>query len=86
MDKLGAEVTVRKGDAQIVKAEGSLEIAHANDFLDAVKNGRRPNADIQIGVEACNPVHLAKAAYWQRKRMKFDAAGTRIIADSSNLD
>jgi predicted dehydrogenase len=71
--------TPAKGGAQVIKAEGSLEVAHANDFLDAVKNGKRPNADIQTGVEACNPVHLAKAAYWRKKRMKFDASGTKIV-------
>jgi len=74
--------TPAKGDTQVVKAEGSLEVAHAGDFLDAVKTGKRPNADIQVGVEACNPVHLAKAAYWQRKRMRFDAAGTKIMTDA----
>lgn len=74
--------TPNKGEAQVVKAEGSLEIAHASNFIDAVKTGKRPSADIQTGIEACNPVHLAKAAYWQRKRMKFDSTGTRIIADA----
>lgn len=74
--------TPNKGTTQVVKAEGNLEIAHATDFLDAVKNNRQPSADIQIGVAACNPVHLAKAAYWQRRRMKFDPAGTKIIADT----
>lgn len=71
--------TPNKGDAQIVKAEGSLEVAHANNFLDAVKNGSRPSADVQTGIDACNPVHLAKAAYWHRKRMKFDPTGTKIV-------
>lgn len=73
--------TPYKGDPVVVKAEGSLEISHANDFLNAVKTGKRPNADIQIGIEACNPVHLAKAAYWKRRRMKFDPSGTKIIED-----
>jgi hypothetical protein len=26
-------------------------------------------------------VHLAKAAYWKRKRMKFDATGKKIVED-----
>lgn len=73
--------TPNKGETQIVKAEGSLEIAHATNFIDAVKTGKRPNADIQIGIEACNPVHLAKAAYWNKRRMKFDPTGTRIVED-----
>lgn len=73
--------TPTKGDVQVVKAEGSLEIAHAADFLDAVKSGKRPSADLQTGIEACNPVHLAKAAFWTRKRMKFDPTGAKIVAD-----
>jgi predicted dehydrogenase len=73
--------TPNKGESQVVKAEGNLEIAHVTDFLDAVKTGKRPNADIQTGVEACNPVHLAKAAYWKKKRMRFDPSGMKIVED-----
>ncbi|MGH9842666.1 MAG: hypothetical protein ACREEM_28310, partial [Blastocatellia bacterium] len=73
--------TPNKGEAQVVKAEDNLEVAHATDFLDAVKTGRRPSAGIEIGIEACNPVHLAKAAYWKKKRMKFDPTGMKIIED-----
>ncbi len=73
--------TPNKGEARVVKAEGNLDLAHVTDFLDAVKTGKRPSADIQTGVEACNPVHLAKAAFWKKKRMKFDPAGGRIIED-----
>lgn len=70
--------TPLKGEAQVVKAEGSLEVAHAANFIDAVKSGKRPSADLQTGIEACNPVHLAKAAYWKKRRMAFDATGTRM--------
>lgn len=73
--------TPNKGEVQVVKAEGNLEVAHANNFLDAVKNGSRPSADVRTGIEACNPVHLAKAAYWKKRRMKFDRTGTKIVED-----
>ena len=73
--------TPNKGEPQLVKAEGNLEVAHATDFLEAIKHGKSPSADIQTGVEACNPAHLAKAAYWQRKRMKLDTSGARLVAD-----
>jgi predicted dehydrogenase len=73
--------TPNKGEPQIVKAEGSLEVAHATDFLESIKTGKKPNAGIHIGVEACNPVQLAKAAYWKKKRMRFDPSGTKIIED-----
>jgi len=60
----------------------NLELAHVTDFLDAVKDGRTPSADIEAGVAACNPIHLAKAAYWRTKRMRFDPTGTRIEEDA----
>jgi predicted dehydrogenase len=71
-----------KGEPEIVESKENLEIAHAVSFLDAIRNGSKPNAEIQVGVESCHPVHLARAAYWKRKRMKFDPTGTRIIEDT----
>jgi predicted dehydrogenase len=70
-----------KGQPVEVKSTENLEVAHATDFLDAIRDGRKPSADMEIGVQACNPVHLAKAAYWQRKRMRFSADGTKIEED-----
>ena len=70
-----------KGAPVEVKSSENLELAHVTSFLDAVKNGTRPSADIEIGVQACLPVHLAREAYWRRKRMRFDAAGSRIEED-----
>jgi predicted dehydrogenase len=70
-----------KGQPVELKSTENLEIAHVTDFLDAVKDGRKPSADIEIGVQACNPIHLAKAAYWRRKRMRFDTAGATIEED-----
>ena len=70
-----------KGTPVEVKTGENLELAHVTNFLDAVKNGTRPSADIETGVQACNPVHLATAAYWRRKRMRFDATGSSIEED-----
>jgi predicted dehydrogenase len=71
-----------KGAPVEQRSSENLELAHVTSFLDAVKEGRRPSADIEVGIQACNPVHLAKAAYWQRKRMRFDPSGSRIEEDS----
>ncbi|MCX6549664.1 MAG: hypothetical protein NTY02_01430 [Acidobacteria bacterium] len=70
-----------KGAPVEVKSAEDLELAHVTSFLDAVRDGGRPSADIEIGIQACNPVHLAKAAYWGRKRMRFDASGKKIQED-----
>lgn len=71
-----------RGTPVEVKSTENLEVAHVTNFLDAVKEGRPPSAGIEIGVQACQPVHLAKAAYWQRKRMRFDPSGSRIEEDA----
>jgi predicted dehydrogenase len=70
-----------KGAPVEQQSSENLELAHVTNFLDAVKDGRRPSADIEIGVQACDPVHLAKAAYWRKKRMRFDPSGSRIEED-----
>ncbi len=67
-----------RGEAVEVRAEGSLEVAHAANFLDAIAKGSTPSAGIEIGLEACRPVHLARAAYWKGHQMVMDASGTRI--------
>lgn len=69
-----------KGEPQIVRSTENLEAAHVTNFLDAVKNNSRPSAAIEIGVEACNPVHLAKAAYWSKKPARFSADGKKIVS------
>lgn len=68
-----------KGEPQVVQSVENLEVAHVTNFLDAVKNNSRPSAAIEIGVEACNPVHLAKAAYWRQQRTSFAANGKKIV-------
>ena len=77
----GYVFTPNKGEPVVVETKENLEVAHANSFLDAVKHGTPPSADLATGIAACNPVHLAKAAYWNRKRMKFDATGAKLVAD-----
>jgi predicted dehydrogenase len=70
-----------KGAPVEERSTENLELAHVTNFLDAVKDGRAPSAGIEAGVQACNPVHLARAAYWLRKRVRFDPTGSRIEDD-----
>ena len=61
-----------KGTPQTVEAARSLEIAHASNFLDAVVKGVKPNASVDTGIEACNPVHLANRAYWEKRTVAWE--------------
>jgi predicted dehydrogenase len=68
--------TPNKGQPQTVEASGPLELDHTASFLDAVQKGTPPSAGVEIGIEACNPVHLARMAYWKRARVTWkDLAG-----------
>jgi hypothetical protein len=40
--------------------------------MDALTGTAKLNAPVEIGIEACNPVHLAKAAYWKRARLTWE--------------
>ena len=73
--------TPHTGPARVVTATADLEHEHVVDFLDAVRDGRRPSADIAIGLEAVRPAHLAVAAHWSRKRMRFDEELAHIVED-----
>ena len=63
----------KTGDKVEVKASGPLEIAHALNFLKAVREGGQPSAPVEIGIQACNPVHLALESYWKKRRVEWSA-------------
>jgi len=60
-----------RGHPETVEANGRLETAHANSFLDAIRSGSKPSADLETGIAACNPVHLARLAYWRKARVNW---------------
>ena len=69
----GSVYTPHKGSIETFKNEEDLDLAHVNNFLEAIKNGKRPSADIQVGLDAVKPSHLAVAAYWKNKKVKFNS-------------
>jgi predicted dehydrogenase len=64
---------------QQVEAKTDIDLEHVTDFFDAIKHNRKPSADIEIGLEAIKPAHLAVAAYWSGKRMGFSQDMTKIV-------
>jgi predicted dehydrogenase len=55
--------------------------AHKRDFLDAIRNGRRPNCDIAIGHVSSSMTHLGNIAWRVHRKLKFDAAEQRFVGD-----
>ena len=54
---------------------------HQRDFLDAIRNGRRPNADIEIGHHSVALVHLANISVKVGRGLQIDPTAEQIVGD-----
>ncbi len=59
----------------------SLVGNHYADFLDAVRSGRKPNADVAIGHDSVALVHLANAALRAERTLRIDTDTEQILGD-----
>ncbi|MBW3539761.1 MAG: Gfo/Idh/MocA family oxidoreductase [Planctomycetes bacterium] len=55
--------------------------SHHVDFLDAIRNGRRPNADIELGHLSSSLCHLGNIATRLGRGLDFDPATEQIAND-----
>jgi hypothetical protein len=62
-----------------VKAQGSLDEHHVNNFLDCMKTRKNPNGDVLIGHRAAQASHLANIAWVQKRRIRFDPEREEIL-------
>ena len=65
---------------EIVAAEpnSSLTAAHARNFLDCIKSGKLPNADVEFGHRSTTMSLLANISLATRSRLEWDADRERI--------
>ena len=62
--------------------KGKLELtAHHTNFLECIKSGARPNADIEIGHRAATAVHLGNLAARLGRTLRFDPDQEQISGD-----
>lgn len=61
-----------ESQATIVKADGAMELAHVQNFLDCVKSRKLPNGDVLVGHRSAQASHLGNIAYVQKRRLEFD--------------
>lgn len=59
-----------------------LEQAHARNFLDCIKSGKRPNADIEEGHKSTRLCHLGNIAWRTGRALNFDAKSETIVGDA----
>jgi predicted dehydrogenase len=65
---------VRGQDGVGEKAGRDMMTAHVRNFLDCIKDGKRPNADIEVGHASTRLCHLGNIAYRTGRTLHFDAA------------
>lgn len=64
------------------KPNGNMETLHFRNFLDCIKDGKRPNADIEEGHKSTRLCHLGNIAYRTGRTLKFDGK-TETLADDA---
>ena len=55
--------------------------AHAQVFLDAIRNNKRPPADVEQGHFATNPGHLMNIAWRVGRKIRWDAENEVVLDD-----
>ncbi len=64
------------------KANDQLGWGHYDNFVAAIRDGSRPNADIEEGHRSVGLIHLANIAIRVGRSLDFDPAAEQIIGDS----
>ena len=72
---------VQDGDAASDKA-ADFDGPHKRDFLERIKDGKRPNADIEEGHKSTRLCHLGNIAQHVRRELTFDAATETLVGDA----
>ncbi|MFD2585593.1 Gfo/Idh/MocA family protein [Croceitalea marina] len=67
------------GNEIVYENSEDLDLAHVYNFIDAIKTGKKPSANIQVGLDAVKPSHLAVSSYWEGKKVMFNEEQTKII-------
>ncbi|HUE73170.1 MAG TPA: Gfo/Idh/MocA family oxidoreductase [Pirellulaceae bacterium] len=64
------------------KGSGSVNLpAHHQDFIDCIKSGGRPSADIEEGHLSASLCHLANIACRHSRTLRFDPQKEQILGD-----
>ena len=84
-------MVIGKGDGYWLYAErnklvkerefGMAGVEHQRDFLDCIKSGERPNADVEIGLQAATAVHLGNICARLDRKLTFDPNTQQFVGD-----
>ncbi|MBI5396144.1 MAG: gfo/Idh/MocA family oxidoreductase, partial [Verrucomicrobia bacterium] len=66
------------------KGEGKTDLAaHNRNFLDCIKSGARPNADVEVHHYSACLCHLGNIATRLGRTLQFDPQKERFVADDA---
>jgi predicted dehydrogenase len=66
-----------------LKSKQAALLPHQLEFLDAVRNDRKPNADIEIGHLSTSLCHLGNIATRVGRTLEFDPQSEQILGDEA---
>ena len=55
--------------------------SHEQNFIDAVKTGSRPFADVEVGHRSCTACLLNMMALRLKRKLTWDPAAERFVGD-----
>jgi predicted dehydrogenase len=58
-----------------------LDSLHVIDFLDAIRNNRRPNCDVELGHKSCVAMQLGNISWRVGRDLKIDPKNGHILGD-----
>ncbi len=89
----GGEIIVDRGflesrPAEIIKTPlGEKDVhlykspGHQRDWLNCIRSRKRPICDVEIGARSVTVCHLGNLAYWNHRKLRWDAAKWQCVDD-----
>jgi predicted dehydrogenase len=89
----GGEIIVDRGflesrPAEIIKTPlGEKDVhlykspGHQRDWLNCIRSRKRPICDVEIGARSVTVCHLGNLAYWNHRKLRWDAAKWQFVDD-----
>ncbi|MCX5770576.1 MAG: gfo/Idh/MocA family oxidoreductase, partial [Candidatus Hydrogenedentes bacterium] len=68
----------RMEPVNVKSQDGDLTQQHGRNFLDCIKTGEKPTADVETGHRSTTFSHLGNIALATRRRLDWDAQAERI--------
>jgi predicted dehydrogenase len=63
-------------DVKLYKSPG-----HQRDWLNCIRSRKKPICDVEVGARSVTVCHLGNLAYWNHRKLKWDAKEWRFLDD-----